>query len=150
MFVDLTAAYNAVWHHGLTWKLLRLLPDRHMVHTIMGMVDNGSFTLNTGNGKRSRLRRLKNGVPHCPGAPSLQHLHLWPSIHRLQKVCIYWRLRNFSEYHGDVSKPPIHETYTVTFVEEPNSPSLNLCEDKWYHRLDAQINIQNMILPRVR
>jgi len=26
----------------------------------------------------------------------------------------------------------------------------DLCEDKWYHRLDAPINIQNMILPRVR
>jgi len=30
---------------------------------IMEMVGNRSFTLTTGNGKRSRLRRLKNGVP---------------------------------------------------------------------------------------
>jgi len=59
-------------------------------------------------------------------------------------------LRHFSESHGDVSKPPIHEAYTVTFVEEPNSPSLDFCEDKWHHRLNAQINIQNMILLRVR
>ena len=44
-------------------KLLRLLPDRHMVRMIMEMVGNRSFTLTTGNGKRSRLRRLKNGVP---------------------------------------------------------------------------------------
>ena len=34
-----------------------------MVHTIMEMVGNRSFTLTTGNGKRSRLRRLMNGVP---------------------------------------------------------------------------------------
>jgi len=34
-----------------------------MVHMIMEMVGNRSFTLTTGNGKRSRLRRLKNGVP---------------------------------------------------------------------------------------
>ena len=27
VFVDLTAAYNTVWHRGLTYKLLRLLPD---------------------------------------------------------------------------------------------------------------------------
>ena len=26
VFVDLTAAYDAVWHRGLTCKLLRLLP----------------------------------------------------------------------------------------------------------------------------
>ena len=63
MFVDLAAAYDTVWHRGLTCKLLRLLPDRHMVHMIMEMVSNRSFTLTTGNSQRSRLRRLKNGVP---------------------------------------------------------------------------------------
>ena len=45
VFVDLTAAYDTVWHHGL--------PDRHMVRMIMKMVGNRSFTLTTGNGKRS-------------------------------------------------------------------------------------------------
>jgi len=64
VFVDLTAAYDTVWHRGLTCKLLRLLPDRHMVHMIMETVSNRSFTLTTGNGQRSRLRRLKNGVSH--------------------------------------------------------------------------------------
>ena len=63
MFLDLTAAYDTVWHRGFACKLLRLLPDRHMVHMIMEMVGNRSFTLTTGNGQRSRLRRLKNGVP---------------------------------------------------------------------------------------
>ena len=63
MFVDLTAAYDTVWHRGLTCKLLRLLLDRHMVHMIMEMVGNRSFTLTTGNRQRSRLRRLKNGAP---------------------------------------------------------------------------------------
>ena len=62
MFVNLTA-YDTVWHHGLTCKLLRLLPDRLMIHMIMEMVDNRSFNLTTGNGQRSRLRRLKNSVP---------------------------------------------------------------------------------------
>ena len=27
VFIDLTAAYDTVWHRGLTCKLLRLLPD---------------------------------------------------------------------------------------------------------------------------
>ena len=43
-------------------KLLRVLPDRLMVHMIMELVSNRSFTLTTGSGRRSRLRRLKNGV----------------------------------------------------------------------------------------
>ena len=63
VFVDLTAAYNTVCHRGLTCKLLQLLPDRHMIHMIMEMVSNRIFTLMTANGQRSRLRRLKNGVP---------------------------------------------------------------------------------------
>ena len=27
---------------------------------------------------------------------------------------------------------------------------LNICENKWYHLIEAQINIQNMILPQRR
>ena len=38
IFIDLTAAYDTVWHHGLTCKLLRLLPDKHMVKMIMELV----------------------------------------------------------------------------------------------------------------
>jgi len=63
VFVHLTAAYDAVWHRGLTCKLLRLLPDKHIVHMIMEMVSNRSFTLTSGNSKRRRLQRLKNGFP---------------------------------------------------------------------------------------
>ena len=59
MFVDLTAAYDTVWHRSITCKRLRLLPDRHTVYLIMEMVGNRSFTLITGNGKQSRLQ-LKN------------------------------------------------------------------------------------------
>ena len=31
IFVDLTAAYDTVWHRGLTCRLLRLFPVKHMV-----------------------------------------------------------------------------------------------------------------------
>ena len=63
IFIDLTAAYDIVWHHGLTCKLLRLLPDKHMVKMIMELVRNRSFTLTTSDSKQSRLRCLKNGIP---------------------------------------------------------------------------------------
>ena len=63
VFVDLTAAYDIVWHRGLTCKLLRLLSDKHMVRMIMELVQNRSFTLTTGDNKQSRLHRFKNGVP---------------------------------------------------------------------------------------
>ena len=59
MFVDLIAAYDTVWHRGLTCKLLRLLPDRDMVHMIMEMVSNRSFTLTTGNVKRALVHEKR-------------------------------------------------------------------------------------------
>ena len=63
VFVNLTAAYDTVWHRGLTCKLLRLLPDKHMVLMIMEPVWNRSFTLTIGDSRQSRLRRLQNGLP---------------------------------------------------------------------------------------
>ena len=63
IFFDLTAAYDTVWHRGLTCKLVRLFPDKHMVKMIMESVRNRSFTFTTGDSKQSRIRRLKNDVP---------------------------------------------------------------------------------------
>jgi len=73
VFVDLTAADDTVWHRILTCKLLRLLPDRHMVHRIMGMVGNRNFTLTTGNGKKEQVTTPQERRPKGV-CPSLQHL----------------------------------------------------------------------------
>ena len=62
VFVDLTAAYDTVWHRGLTCKLLRILPDKYMIRIIVKLVRNRSFTLTIGDSKQSRLRRLRNGL----------------------------------------------------------------------------------------
>ena len=59
VFVDLTAAYDTVWHRGLARKLL---PDRHKVKMMMKLVYNRSFILTNVRGRKSRLRQLKNGV----------------------------------------------------------------------------------------
>jgi len=55
---------------------------------------------------------------------------------------------HYSVFHGIATKPPIHEAYTVALIEQLIFGSLNICEDKCYHQLDA--HIQNMMLPRVR
>ena len=63
MFVDLKAALDTVWHCDLTCKLFKLLPDKHMIQMILGLVQNSSFTLTIGSGKQSKLQCLKNGIP---------------------------------------------------------------------------------------
>ena len=40
VFVDLTAAYDIVWHRGLTSKLLRLLLNKHMARMIVELARN--------------------------------------------------------------------------------------------------------------
>ena len=53
--VDLTAAYDTVWLRGLHLKLLRMLPDRHMVSFVMELLTNRSSTLRTIDGQVSRF-----------------------------------------------------------------------------------------------
>ena len=78
IFINLTAAYDTVWYRDLTCKLLRLLPDKHMVKMIMELVQNRSFTLTTSDSKQSRLRRLKNGVPQRSVlAPLLFNIYMY-------------------------------------------------------------------------
>ena len=77
VLVDLTAAYDTVWHQGLTLKLLQTIPDRHPVRFIVEIISDRSFILKTSDGQCSRLRRLKNGVPQGPTlAPMLFNIYI--------------------------------------------------------------------------
>ena len=82
VFVDPTAAYHTIWHRGVTCKLLRLLPDKHMVRMIIELVRNRSFTLPTGDSKQSRLKRLVNGLPQgsllAPSFSTSTHTSCFP------------------------------------------------------------------------
>ena len=90
VFVDLTAAYDTVWHRGLTCKLLRLLPDKHMVRMIMELVQNRSFTLTTGDNKQSWLRRFKNGVPQgLVLAPLLFNIYTYDLPSMISRKFVY-------------------------------------------------------------
>ena len=92
MFVALTAAYDTVWNRGLTCKLLRLLPDKHMVRMIMELVRNRSFTLTTGDRKQSRLRSLRNGLTQRSVlAPLLFNIYIYdlPSMTSQKYVYAY-------------------------------------------------------------
>ena len=62
MFVDLTAAYDTVNHICLPSKILELTKDIRLMELIESMLENRLFFVELG-GKKSRWRRLKNGLP---------------------------------------------------------------------------------------
>ncbi len=62
VFVDLSSAYDTVWHRGLMLKLLKVIPDKAMVRMIMEMITERSIIVNHKN-VNSRRRFLRNGVP---------------------------------------------------------------------------------------
>ena len=60
--MDLTVAYDTVWHQGLILKLIRAIPDRHLVRLLAIIIANRSFIRKTSYDQASRPRRLRNGV----------------------------------------------------------------------------------------
>ena len=56
VFIDLSAAYDTVWHRGLTLKLNNVIPDKSLVNFIMTMIASRSFTWGlTGANKDSSI-----------------------------------------------------------------------------------------------
>ena len=62
VFIDLTAAYDTVWHQGLRVKVQRMLTSNHLINFIMKLLYTRSFTLFTSDGQKSRSFRLNNRV----------------------------------------------------------------------------------------
>jgi hypothetical protein len=62
VFVDLSAAYDTVNHRSLLHKILEITKDINLTELIESMLANRYFFVELG-GKKSRWRKLKNGLP---------------------------------------------------------------------------------------
>ena len=62
VFVDLSAAYDTVNHRCLLHKILDITKDIRLTELIESMLENRLFFVELGS-KKSRWRRLKNGLP---------------------------------------------------------------------------------------
>ena len=62
VFVDLSAAYGTVNHRRLLSKVLEMTGDLHLTDLIRTMLESRRFFVVL-NGKKSRWRRQKNGLP---------------------------------------------------------------------------------------
>jgi len=147
VFVDLTAAYDTVWHHGLTCMLLQLLPDRHMVHMVMEMVGNRSFTLTTENSKRSRLHCVNNGVPHGSVLAFLFNIYISDLPTTVSKKYAY--AGDLAIMHADGDWPIVEGVLTkdmATVSEYLQTSKLNLSPTKWWSQPSTSTRKLNMSL----
>ena len=87
-FVDLTAAYDTVWHRVLTCNCLKLLPDRHMVRMSCSLSKTKVSSLlpvttsKVGTPSEKRYFQTWIGL----GSPLFQLLCVQPALHSFQKV----------------------------------------------------------------
>ena len=89
VLVDLRAAYDTVWHRGLTLKLLRMLTDRHMVHFIVELMSNRSFVFfkdQRWTAKQATQTQERRPPGICLGSIAVQYLYPWPPWYHLQEV----------------------------------------------------------------
>ena len=60
-------------------------------------------------------------------------------------------LLKYFYYKHDISeKPNLAQCFKDTFVIQPDPSRLDACEEKWFVKIRASINIKKMVLPTVK
>ena len=61
-------------------------------------------------------------------------------------------LKHYANYHEEilVNKPCISDCFRVIFIKQPNKKNLDWRENRWFLKLDAKININKVILPKIK
>ena len=112
-------SWNTVCHRSLTCKLLRFLPDWHMIRMIVVLVGNRNFALTTDNGKLSGLRRLKNGVPQGSFlAPLLFNIYIFDLPNIVSRKYAYADDLAIVHANGDWQAVEVVLTKNVTTIGE--------------------------------
>ena len=80
------------------------------------------------------------------------HRHTWKKFDISTQNDSTALLQHYKSNHNLLlaRRPSLSQCFSVIFVEEPPFDVLDICEDKWFHKLGASINLQTMILPAIK
>ena len=80
------------------------------------------------------------------------HRHTWKKFDISTQNDSTALLQHYKSNHNLLlaRRPNLSQCFSVIFVEEPPFDVLDICEDKWFHKLGASINLQTMILPAIK
>jgi len=59
-------------------------------------------------------------------------------------------IRHTVLHHKESTKPKIYQCFNVLYVDKPQPDNLIFSEASWFRITNASINLQKMILPRVK
>lgn len=91
-FIDLSAAYDTVWKHGLLLKLARIIFCQFLLRYLGNSLSNRNFKVLLGD-RVSKSRVLNNVLPQeSVLAPTLFNIytHDLPSRYNIQEMCLCW------------------------------------------------------------
>ena len=111
VFVDLTAAYDTVNHRRLLSKLFDMTKDFHLTKLIQLLLENRRFYVEL-NGKQSRWRKQRNGLPQGSvlASRAVQYLHQRSaSITRNKELHLRW----WPWHSSSESQHRWHRSYSV-------------------------------------
>ena len=133
VFVDLSAAYGTINHRRLLSMVLEMTGDVHLTDLIRTMLESRRFLVVL-NGKKSRSRRQRNGLPQCTGTDVVQHIHQRPArtrqhsqLHLLRRL-VHRVARKRLQRHRNVTHVSL--TITTTYYDTNQlraNPSRHRC-----------------------
>ena len=126
VFVDLTAAYDTVNHRALLMKVARMIKNTAIVSIIRSLLTNRRFYVEM-NGKKSRWRDQKNGLPQGSVlAPVLFNIYTndQPSFRDIRRfiyaddLCLATQSKSFNEIEKRLTQALAHmsEYYRSWFL----------------------------------
>lgn len=115
-FIDLSAAYDTVWRHGLLYKLIDVIPSYKLIVLLNNMLANRIIQVFLGSNK-SRPRRLNDGLP--------QGSVLAPLLFILYISDLPETKSNKFIYADDISLASQHESFDL-IEEDLNKDLLSL------------------------